>query len=618
MKTQSLLVVLLAVACAAHADMPPEPGLDDFEALLNQPVYAASKYAEQSAAAPASVTVLTAGDIRAFGWRTLGEVLQGVRSVYLRDDRTYTYLGVRGFARPGDYSSRLLLTIDGMRVNDNIYDQSLGGREFPIAVDMIERVEFIAGPGSSLYGSNALLAVVNIVTKSATALGGSNATLTLGSENVRALSLRHGAALAAGELVFGARIERRPGRDRYYPEFDAPGTNNGIAAGLDQEDDRKLYAKWSQGPWQATYLYSNRLKQTPSAGYGVDFNSPSPSRDTYHLADLQWRGEQAGGQWLVRTSLGQYQFQGSGIYGPDALHYDQKGRWLAAEARWLTTAFKDHRLVLGAEVQRNFLQRQTVEIDGPSPSINTVDGSTTRWGLFANDEWSLAPAWRLVLGARADRLLLGEHIFTPRLALLWMPSPGLHLKLLDGRAYREPNAWESQYGDGQWQIANQSLRSERLHATEMALDWRVRDNLRVAASAYRNRVTDMIEQHPDANDMLRYVNAGRASGRGVELEADWVHAGGWRVRGFLARFITSDAKSGQPLSNAPSALARVFVSGPLPVADLPGLRMGLQWQVIGARYTVAGTRMPSHALVDATLNWAPAGRPWTLAASIFN
>ncbi|HET9822392.1 MAG TPA: TonB-dependent receptor, partial [Burkholderiaceae bacterium] len=47
-------------------------------------------------------------------------------------------------------------------------------------------------------------------------------------------------------------------------------------------------------------------------------------------------------------------------------------------------------------------------------------------------------------------------------------------------------------------------------------------------------------------------------------------------------------------------------------------RMGLQWQVIGARYTVAGTRMPSHALVDATLNWAPAGRPWTLAASIFN
>jgi outer membrane receptor for ferrienterochelin and colicin len=129
-----ILAALLLVATASRAS-----DAEDLEQLLATPVYAASKYKQSVMEAPASVTVLTQGDIRSFSWRTLGEVLGGVRGVFTRYDRNYTYLGVRGLSRPGDYSSRLLLLIDGIRANENIYDSVLVGREFPIDVALIER-----------------------------------------------------------------------------------------------------------------------------------------------------------------------------------------------------------------------------------------------------------------------------------------------------------------------------------------------------------------------------------------------------------------------------------------------------------------------------------------------
>ena len=63
------------------------------------------------------------------------------------------------------YNNRIALMIDGHRLNDNIYDGALIGTEFPIDVDLIDRVEVIRGPNSSLYVASAFLGVINIITK---------------------------------------------------------------------------------------------------------------------------------------------------------------------------------------------------------------------------------------------------------------------------------------------------------------------------------------------------------------------------------------------------------------------------------------------------------------------
>ena len=109
------------------------------------------------------MTIVTAEDIRTFGWPTLAEALTGVRGFYVTNDRNYTYVGVRGFGRPSDYNNRILVLVNGHRFNDNVYDQALVGIEFPIDLALVERIEVIRGPGSALYGTSAFFAVINVV-----------------------------------------------------------------------------------------------------------------------------------------------------------------------------------------------------------------------------------------------------------------------------------------------------------------------------------------------------------------------------------------------------------------------------------------------------------------------
>lgn len=138
-------------------------------AIFEEPppaVFGASRRRQSLEEAPSAVTIVTAEEIRRHGWRTITEVLSNVRGLYVSEDRNYSYLGVRGFARPGDYNSRVLVLVNGHAMNDAPYMSSLLGREFGIDMELVERIEVIRGPGSSLYGTNALFGVINVVTRS--------------------------------------------------------------------------------------------------------------------------------------------------------------------------------------------------------------------------------------------------------------------------------------------------------------------------------------------------------------------------------------------------------------------------------------------------------------------
>ena len=117
---------------------------------------------------PQPMTLLTAADIRSFGYRTLKEILTSLPGIYSATDHSYSFVGARGLISLGEYNSRILVTVDGMALGDNIYQQtSLAGNEFPLDVDVIDRVEFIPGAGPVNYGNNAFLGIISVVTKSA-------------------------------------------------------------------------------------------------------------------------------------------------------------------------------------------------------------------------------------------------------------------------------------------------------------------------------------------------------------------------------------------------------------------------------------------------------------------
>lgn len=103
---------------------------------------------------------------------TLSDALASLPGLYSTYDRQYHFLGARGLSLPGDFNSRVLVTINGNRINDATYDQGPTGRDFPLDINMIERIEFIPGPGSAVYGQNAMLGVINIITRSGSGANG--------------------------------------------------------------------------------------------------------------------------------------------------------------------------------------------------------------------------------------------------------------------------------------------------------------------------------------------------------------------------------------------------------------------------------------------------------------
>ena len=144
-------------------------------------VYGASKREQRATEAPSSVTVIRADEIRKYGYRTLAELLRSVPGFYVNYDRNYHYLGMRGFRRPGDYDTRILLLVDGHRVNENVGDGPAFGTQFLLDIDLIDKVEIIRGPGSSLYGSNAVLGVINVITKTGRDISGLELSGEVGS-----------------------------------------------------------------------------------------------------------------------------------------------------------------------------------------------------------------------------------------------------------------------------------------------------------------------------------------------------------------------------------------------------------------------------------------------------
>ena len=131
------------------------------------------------------MSFITAEEIARYGYRTLADILRGVRGMYVSDDRNFSFLGARGFGKPGDYNSRILLLINGHRVNDNVFGQAEIGAEFGLDPATFERVEIIRGPASSLYGDSAFFAVVNVITQTGAAIDGTTVTYETGSNGTQ-------------------------------------------------------------------------------------------------------------------------------------------------------------------------------------------------------------------------------------------------------------------------------------------------------------------------------------------------------------------------------------------------------------------------------------------------
>lgn len=615
------MAMLAASAPARAADG------DELADVLAQPMYgssriaSASKVDQDAADTPSMVYVRTGGEIRAQGYRTLAEVLETLPGIHLRNDRAYIYTGARGISRPGDYSSRLLLLIDGVRVNEAIYDSATGGREFPLDIGLIDRVEYVPGPGSALYGSNAVLGVVNVITRNPSQLPGLNATLETASGHGRKLALTWGGSAGPARILLGATSEHIRGHRRlYFPEYDNPATNGGVAEGRDRVRNDKLFVKALWEDFRFTAELSDHHKLDPTGGFGVVFNTRSVSADRYALADVSYaRPFGTEHEVFARLGLASYRYYGWSEYeGSTAVVPSEtisRANWVSGELRYVWSGWTGHRVLVGAEFQNNFRQRLWSADLEPAPFVYADEAlHSSRWSLFVNDEWQLLPSLRLNLGWRSDRRLDHRHTGTPRVAALWSPAPQWTFKLQHGSAFREPNASETSVAYNT-QAQSQALSVESIRSNELSALWRPAPGMDLSATFYALHISDSITLVglPDGSE--QYQNVGRLRSRGLEFEATQVFEGGAQARASWSLQQGVDPATGAALSDSPRSLFKLMLTTPGPWA---GARLGANLLRVGERRTLAGARLPAYVRINTHLSHAPAGQPWSIGVGVYN
>ncbi|MBH9552106.1 TonB-dependent receptor plug domain-containing protein [Inhella gelatinilytica] len=599
-------LILACLAAWAPTGSAAEAETDELEALLQREVEGPSRYAQSLLDAPAPVAVIGRQEVELLGLRQVSEMLARLPGIHLSHSRQYVGVGLRGFNRPGDYNARLLMAIDGFRSNDALYDQALPDTEFPLAAEWVKRLELIYGPSSSIYGSNALLGAVNLVTLDGADAPGVRVKGSVGQFGGRRALLQYGQG-GAVDVFIGAQFQRSRGETLELPELGLP---SGALRGLDALDQRSLFAKLRAGAWRLSLSALERDKALATAPYGT-----VPGAAGTRYVDRSWHAELAYEEdWTdalrrsLRVGVGGTGFDGHYVY-PDALINRDlaRSRWINVDGRVQWRGWLNHEWLLGVEVrsvprglQRNFdLSPATTYLDSQERSHSA--------GLYLQDQWRLSPRLQLTTGARVDHIRGFAAHASPRLALVFRAQPGEAYKLMLGQAFRTPNLAERFYDDGGVsQQANPNLGPERLRSAELAWERELDAHSALGLSVYQTRLRDLIEPAPtDTPGVIRYLNHDHVHSQGLQLS--WQQ----RVRADhqwrLDLTLMQAHKGGERLSNAP----RWVLKGHWMASLAPHWGVALEAQGQGAR--TGRVDAPAQWLAHAALRYTGwTGQHWML------
>ena len=628
------LAAFLLMLCVTSKSLAAETGLSgnkivadltelSVEQLLDvevETVYSASKHEQKITDAPALVNIITSDDIKKFGYRTLADALRSVPGFFITYDRNYNFIGTHGFNRPGDYNSRVLLMLDGHRINDNIYDTAPIGTEFPVDIDLVDRIEIVHGPGSSLYGANAFFGVINVITRKGSDLDGVEFSGAGGSFNTYNGRVSYGKELDNGlDMVLSASMLNSSGQDLYYKEFDTPAQNNGIAANADRDKNYQFFAKLKYSDFTLTGVYGTREKGIPTAAYDTVFNTTrTRTTDEHAFLDLKYVHQFSGNtDVMARVYLDRSHYRGDYLYAPATMNKDiGLGSWWGSELQASRTFLERLRVTAGTEYRNNFQLQQRNYDEGAVPKLDDSRHSNI-WAIYLQNELKIFDSLSLNAGVRYDHYDTSGGSTNPRLALIYKPFDKTAFKLLYGEAFRAPNAYELYYSDSNsTQKGNPSLRAEKIRTYRLVYEQYLGENLRSTVSGFYYKIDDLITGVTDISDgLLQYRNVNKVDTRGLmlELEGKWAY-------GLLTRFNytfqnAKDLSTGSTLTNSPQHLAKANLSVPLFGEKLFA---SIEEQFTGRRTTVAGNSTSAFFITNMTFFSRNLLPRLELSATIYN
>lgn len=647
----------LAIVLAAllSSELYAQTGKDgDFLDLLEQEnhVFSASRYVQTMAETPANVTVLTREDIRRFGYRSIAEALSSLPGLYNAASQ-WPALGVRGFAVPGDFGSRILTLINGMPLYEPTYGSFFIEQ---LDIESIDRIEFVKGPGSALYGSGAVLAVVNLITRSGRDAAGKTASLETASHDTAKLYGSWGQVSEQGvDSFFSVSRLHSRGRDIYLRELDNDdfdqASYHGVSADNDSLGQTRLFGRMSyENAWVQGVLV-NAGKRDPLASYGTVLNGRLLLRESLAALEAGINRELGDGAMAtLRTyyfevaEQGDYPYTNSGTRVPpvDYINVSDLGsHQYGIEWRYDRFFASGHHLLAGVEAKRIATRQEVGDQPGPVRSgVVALDSHPGygQWALFMQDEVRFGPG-KLFLGARYDAYRgFSDGVksrLSPRLAYVQELSSGTTAKLMYGEAYRAPTVYESLYQDGQpaaetlW--ANPKLRPELARSFEALLEHQPQPGVKWRVGTFLIRLSDSPVQvvTPQFNGVgcdlgpescLQYRNSGVTQEvAGVEADVRIKQPG--RGSFYASTIMQRGMRGAEEAPSSPRYQAKLGVSRMLP---WPNTDAALEAHYIGSmhgRLNDDDSRTadaPAYLLVNAAINTARPARGWRASLRVHN
>ena len=601
--------------------------LEDLMSIDIDSVYGASGFKQKVTEAPASVTIITSDDIQKHGYRTLADILRNVRGFFVSYDRNYSYVGVRGFGLPGDYNSRVALLIDGHRMNDNVYEGNLLGTDFPLDVDLIDRVEIIRGPNSSQYVASAFLAVIDVITKRGADLPKVSVAGEAGGEGTFEGRISYGNKFANGlEMLVSGTAYDSHGEDRlFFSEFDTPANNNGIAVNADGDKFRQFFASASWGNFSLQAVYGSRDKTIPTAPFGSVFDvTGTHTVDQRDYLDLRYvRGIGHGWNLTNRTYFDVYDNDGTYIYdysatgGPSRVMNKNfaHGKWWGDEATFSKQIGETQRLSVGLEFQDNFQQDQGNYDQLPYVQYFNSSRSSTVFSAYAQDEIHLRKNLVVNLGLRYDRYSTFGGTTNPRAALIYTPWAKTTFKLLYGQSFRAPNSFELYY-DAPGNEPNASLKPETVKTMEIVWEQYFADHFRMTVSGFYYPIRSLISEQVDlSNGNAFFANAGSLNIRGMDFELGRRLPAGLQGTVSYSFQDASDPNTGLPVTDSPRHLVQASLTVPV-IKQKLFASMDLQY--VSKRATLLGVYAPAYVVPNVTLFSRNLRKGWDISAGLYN
>ena len=619
------LIFLLFFAIRASAqDAPKDLGDANLEQLGTIQVYSASKHLQNSSEAPASVTVVTSDEIQKYGYRNLADVLRSVPGFYVTYDRDYTFVGVRGFGRLGDWNSRVLVLIDGHRINNNVLGQALLGNEFLVDVDMIDRVEIVCGPSSSLYGANAFFAVINVMTRTAAQVKDWELSFQTGSFGTYEGRATYGHEFHGLGMLFSGTFYNSAGQTLFFPQFNNPANNNGVTSNTDYESYRHIMATLTFRGFTFHGLFSTRDKGVPTAYFGGEFNDPGDyNLDSHQYFNLGY--QHALGKWQLdtHTSYDQARLQGpvpeapTMPGGPIVLStFSFRGNWWTGEVKVSRDLFERNHLTLGTEIRNNLRQDQG-DLLNPPNSFTADTNSSLISAVYAQDEFDITSRLTLNAGIRYDHYSTFGGTTNPRGALIYRATTTTTLKLLYGQAFSAPDVWETTPDFGTFLDDNLKLQPEHIQSLEARIDQAMGQYFHLSGGVYRNKITHLISLvFLQSDQNYQYQNIGGARATGMDLEFTGHAPGGLQGKASFDYVNAHDDVAGHPkLDNSPRHMAKLNLNVPI---FKQNVFAGIEGQFLGRRLTLAQNSLPSYQVFNFSLLGHSIGKHLDVSAGIFN